>query len=272
MCIRDRSCSLCPQDCRVNRASDQRGACGVGAQSFFAHDFLHLGEDEQLVPTYAVFLGGCTMHCLYCRKWRLLLEPDNGMPLDANFPPRVANAESAGARSLKFLGGTPEPHLPNLLSALRTLNSPLPIIWESSMFLSEQCLRLALGTVDLFLANLRYGSDDCAFALSGVRNYVETARQATLRAAAYVPVLIRHLVLPGHLDCCTAPTLTWAAQHLWSPKRPRRPGDFPREAFQLLFQYVPHHRVFDHPELGLSRRLTPEERQQAQQILQEAFA
>ena len=255
-----RACALCPNECRVDRASGERGKCGVGADSFFAHDFLHLGEDEQLVPTYAVFLGGCTMHCLYCRKWRLLEEPEAGTRLDSDFPARVRNATKSGARSIKFLGGTPEPHLPNLLAALRELDSPLPVIWESSMYISDACLRLAAGTVDLFLANLRYGRDECASALSGVRNYFQAACEATLKAATHAPVLIRHLVLPGHLDCCTAPIVAWAARH------------FRRESFQLLFQYVPHYRVFDHPELGLARRLTGEERDRAQHLFEEAFA
>ena len=35
-----------------------------------------------------------------------------------------------------------------------------------------------------------------------------------LLARANGEMIIRHLVLPGHLDCCTRPALTWISENL----------------------------------------------------------
>jgi len=253
-------CRLCPWECEADRAWGAKGPCGVGDVSYFAHDFLHLGEQPDLVPAHTFFLGGCTMRCLYCRKWQVIENPEAGFRLLDRFSARVEQAVREGARSLKWLGGTPEPHLPDILAALGSLRVNLPVMWESTMYISREGLALAEGTVDLFLANLRYGSDRCALALSGVTGYLRASRQATLAAAAHTAVLIRHLVLPGHLDCCTRPVLEWAAAH------------FPAERVELLLQYVPHYQAFAHPELAIHRRLSTAERERARALYEEVFA
>lgn len=243
-------CRLCPHECGVNRAAGEVGECGVSADAHVAAEMVHLGEVPDLAPAWTVFLSGCTMRCCYCRKWELIERPNGGRVLKPEwFAAAAERAVREGARTMKLLGGTPEPHVAALLRALRETNVPLPVMWESTMFISPQCLRLIEGTVDLFIANLRYGNDTCARELSGVRDYVAPALDALRDVMQWTDVIVRHLVLPGHVECCTrllAEMLEEVA---------------PEVELTLLMQYVPLWRAAEHP--PLNRRLTDEERDAA---------
>jgi putative pyruvate formate lyase activating enzyme len=48
----------------------------------------------------------------------------------------------------------------------------------------------------------------------GAVDYSEVARANILVAVGQGEVIIRHLLLPGHWDCCFVPTLAWIAEHV----------------------------------------------------------
>jgi len=240
-------CRLCPHECGVDRTAGGRGFCGVGPRAQIGAQMVHLGELPDLVPAYSVFLSGCTMRCVYCRKPDLLERPEEGEVLEpAAFAREVEEGAARGARTLKLLGGTPEPSVHALLQALRQLRTPLPLVWESTMFIAPQCLRLLRGVVDLFVANVRYGNDTCARELSGIDRYVTPAMEALREVSRWSDVTLRHLILPGHVECCTMPLAAMLEELL------------PDVELVLLDQYRPFWRAFEHP--TLSRRLSDDER------------
>jgi putative pyruvate formate lyase activating enzyme len=93
------------------------------------------------------------------------------------------------------------------------------------------------GVVDLYLTDLKYGNDDCARRLSGVRDYTRIVFRNHLLAASQCEVIVRHLMLPGHLECCTLPVLDWLSDHL------------PGAPVNIMAQYHPEHRAAEFPEL-----------------------
>jgi putative pyruvate formate lyase activating enzyme len=68
-------------------------------------------------------------------------------------------------------------------------------------------------------------------------------------------VMVRHLVLPGHLECCTRPIMEWVSRNM--------PGVY----FNLMFQYRPEYRASLFA--GIDRRLTEEERLRAKALAAE---
>jgi putative pyruvate formate lyase activating enzyme len=70
------------------------------------------------------------------------------------------------------------------------------------------------GQVDVCLADLKCGNSRCAAALLDAGDYVEVARDNLRRANEHTDLIVRHLILPGHWDCCTRPTLQWLAVEL----------------------------------------------------------
>jgi len=112
--------------------------------------------------------------------------------------------------------------LPALLAALRECPDPLPIVWNCNGLLCAQAAELLDGLVATWVIDWKFGHPDCAARLAGVRGFdyaaeIERSFQIAERpvALAELPVLIvRHLLMPGHLECCTQPVLRELARRL----------------------------------------------------------
>ncbi len=244
------SCRLCERRCGANRRQGESGFCGVRERSRLASEFLHLGEEPELVPSHTLFFCGCTFRCAYCQNWDFALDPKAGAPVDpADLAVRIAEASTQGSRNANFVGGNPDPHLHTILDIVRRLDATcahLPLVWNSNMYLSAEAMDLTAGVMDVYLADFRYGDDECAERYSEVRDYFAVVSRNFLIAARQGELMVRQLVLPGHLDCCTRPILRWLADNL--------PGVY----LNLMFQYRPEYRASLWP--GMERRLTAEEK------------
>jgi putative pyruvate formate lyase activating enzyme len=117
------------------------------------------------------------------------------------------------------------------------------------MYTSLEAMKLLEGIIDLYLADFRYGNDECARKYSDVKNYWQIITRNFELAYDTADVILRQLVLPGHLDCCAKPIMKWVSQKM------------PDVYFNLMFQYHPCYRASLYPEID--RRLTPEERERA---------
>ncbi|MDI6643345.1 MAG: hypothetical protein QMD95_04795, partial [Candidatus Hodarchaeaceae archaeon] len=74
-----KSCHFCERRCGVDRTAGGRGVCGVGEKSRIASEFMHHGEEPELVPSYTIFFNGCTFKCQYCQNWDISQFPEAGV-------------------------------------------------------------------------------------------------------------------------------------------------------------------------------------------------
>jgi len=251
-------CVFCRRRCEIDRTAGDVGFCGVGSEGVVASEFLHLGEEPELVPSHTIFFRGCTMRCAYCQNWDLL--PADGRGASASttaLAELVRTRAEQGAINVNWVGGDPTPNLHTVLGTLTHMEVPLPQVLNSNMYYSGETMELLEGAVDVYLADMRYGNDDCASRLSSAPGYRETVTRNFLHANRTADVLVRHLVLPGHLECCTRPVVEWCAEHLG-----------PQVRFNLMFQYHPEYRAGEHPEIN--RRLTHDERVHALELCEDA--
>ena len=246
-------CVCCERRCGADRAAGETGYCGVAGESRYSSDFLHMGEEVELVPSHTIFFSGCTFRCVYCQNWDIAMHPASGRPAEPRMLAAVLQEGiSQGSRNANFVGGNPDPNLHTILETILLLGESgrfLPMVWNSNMYTSIEAMRLLEGVMDVYLGDFRYGNDECARQLSDVENYLEVVQRNFLFAWESAEVMIRHLVLPGHLDCCTRPVMEWVAANM--------PGAY----FNLMFQYRPEYRAGLYP--SIDRRLTPEERRRA---------
>ena len=197
-----RSCKFCERRCGVNRSVGQRGVCGVGVKPRIASEFMHYGEEPELVPSYTIFFNGCTFKCVFCQNWDISQYPDGGTAAE----PRalallVKGARRAGARNVNWVGGDPTPNLHAVLETLRACDTNIPSVWNSNMYLSEVGMWLLAGTQDVYLTDFKYGNDRCAERLSKVKRYFEVVSRNHLLAHQDAELIIRHLVMPNHVEC-----------------------------------------------------------------------
>jgi putative pyruvate formate lyase activating enzyme len=246
-------CQLCEHRCRTLREKGRSGKCGVLESRITAH-FPHYGEERPLVPSYTVFFAGCNLRCLYCQNWDISTDPDAGeiIPpfklarlIEARGLTPLGAAACQGIRNVNWVGGDPIPHLPYVLRVLRDLDLDVPQVWNSNMYMTEEALNVLEGTMDVFLTDLKYGNNRCAVQLSSAPRYWEVVTRNHCQAARQGEMIIRHLMLPGHMECCTVPILEWIAENL------------PQVAVNIMDQYRPEHRAKSFP--GLDRGIRPAE-------------
>ncbi|MHB1455452.1 MAG: radical SAM protein [Armatimonadota bacterium] len=246
-------CILCERRCGINRRSGEIGYCGTSDASFCFFEQILWGEEEPLIPSHEVFLSGCNMRCRTCYSWDAIVNPSLGTQFT---PESLAGTidlrKSEGAVNVNLIGGEPTVHIPNILKALRSVTKPTAVVWNSNFFMSEESMKLLDGVVDLYAGDFRFGNDDCAKRIADTSAYFETAARNFQLASESGDVIIRHLLLPGHVECCFKPVAEWAAEHL------------PDVPFNLMFQYIPCAAALDDP--ALCRTITSEEAAQASEI------
>jgi len=237
-------CRLCERACNKDRVHGEKGYCGV-AGTRISSDFLHMGEEPDLVPSYTVFFAGCTFNCVFCQNWDISTHPDVGIEVSpAEMARKIglrasANGRKYGrARNVNWVGGEPTPNLPYILGVLGICGANLPQVWNSNMYMSKEAMSLLDGIVDVYLTDFKYGNDKCATRLSNAPDYMRIVRRNHLMARFSGEMIIRHLVLPKHVDCCTRPVLSWIADNLKDVK------------VNVMAQYRPEYRARDFPEIA----------------------
>ena len=97
---------------------------------------------------------------------------------------------------------------------MKLCNENIPLIWNSNFYMSKHVMNLLDGFVDLFLSDFKYGPGKCAEKLSKIPNYWNTVTRNHKIAKNSGNMIIRHLVLPGHVECCSKPVLKWISENL----------------------------------------------------------
>ncbi|MFW6305728.1 MAG: radical SAM protein, partial [Candidatus Saliniplasma sp.] len=103
-----------------------------------------------------------------------------------------------------------------ILEVLSHMDSHLPQIWNSNMYLSKDGMNLLAKLMDVYLTDFKYGNDECAERLSGIKNYTDIVKRNHKIAEKTGDLIIRHLVLPNHIECCTIPLMEWIDEELSS--------------------------------------------------------
>ena len=248
-----RECHMCERRCGADRTAGKTGYCGVGATSRVASIFLHFGEEPELVPSHTIFFSGCTFRCVYCQNWDIAMDARTGSPADpAHLAEALRHGMRQGSRNANFVGGNPDPNLHTILETIVCLGDDgknLPMVWNSNMYTSLEAMRLLEGVMDVYLADFRYGNDECARKYSDVERYFEVVSRNFSIAYRQGEVMLRQLLLPGHLHCCTERIMEWVAENM------------PDVYFNLMFQYRPEYKAALYPEMN--RRLSGEEKREA---------
>jgi putative pyruvate formate lyase activating enzyme len=240
-------CDLCGRECGVNRYRET-GECGLREKAYCSSPFVHICEESPINPAASLKIFGCGMKCIYCQAYEHIEGWQVNPEIIELNQKTWEMVEWQKANSFEFVGGNPTESIPSILEFLSHAPEDfnLPIVWNDNLYGSEKAYRLLDGVVDVYLADFKYGNDECARKLSGVEKYWEIATAGLKRMMVQkARIVARILVLPGHIGCCHKRVLEWLSQfraRVW---------------ISLLDQFIPEYKAVGHSELG--RMVTNEE-------------
>lgn len=248
------NCKLCPRKCGVDRTKGEKGYCNMPDKPILAKAMIHMGEEPPIIGqngTGAVFFSGCTLGCVYCQNIDI---SRHGKGIESKDLRRTFEfLIEKGAETLDLV--TPSHFLPHIIEALYP-KLPVPVVYNCGGYESVDSLKALEGLVDVYLPDMKYSNNDLAMKLSKCKDYFETAQAAITEMFRQTGkyqiendilkkgVLIRHLVLPGHIDNSLG-VIDWIGDTF-------RSDDI---LLSLMSQYVPSSRL---PE-PFNRRITEEE-------------
>lgn len=252
------NCHFCTRRCEINRSKGELGYCRCGTEITVSSIFEHMGEEPELVPSGTIFTMGCTLRCRHCQNWTISQWIEKGEVYKPEaLAKEVEQLRMHGCRNANLVGGEPTPWLEQWLETFNHVNKNVPVVWNSNSYYSPETAQILAGFVDIYLLDFKYGPDGCAERVSDAPDYWEACTRNHLDAKKYGELIIRILVLPSHLKCCTKPVINWIAEKLGTDTR-----------VNVMFQYRPEWRAHEIPELR--RRLTRHEKKRAIQLAKEA--
>ncbi len=245
------SCYLCERNCRIDRLHGKWGHCKAPNHLLISSEFLHYGEEFFFTPSHTIFFMGCSFHCQFCQNWTISQWFETEYEIS---PKELAKTikvrQQQGSRNVNFVGGEPTPYLLWILKTLKEMKKlkvNLPIVWNSNFYMSEETMKILNEVVDVFLSDFKYANNECAWKLSKVKKYFDVVSRNHLLADG--EIVIRHLILPERVKCCTFPVLEWIAKNLGN-----------RCIVNLMDQYTPHYNVLkDEKYADMRRRITSAE-------------
>jgi len=221
-------CRFCAHDCGVNRLAGETGLCHAGAKARFFSAQVEVSDELELIPTFAVALSGCDLRCDFCITGASSWNPRAGAGFDAGAMAAQARmALQGGARTVMVLGGEPTIHLPAALEFVSLLPETAKLIWKTNAHASVPARELLNGMFDVWLADFKFGNDACARRLAKIPDYNRVVQENLLWADEHSELIVRHLLMPGHVECCWQPVAQWLAANLPGVKVNLRAGFWP---------------------------------------------
>ncbi len=267
-----RGCTVCPQNCPVDRTRGKTGACHSGVDVIIGSWNVHRREEPPISGTRGagtIFFGGCQARCSYCQNF-WLSQMGNGLRVSyQRLADMMLSLQRKGCHNLDLV--TPTHFVPQILKALEVAASKglcIPLVYNCAGYEHIHTLRLLDGVVDIYLPDAKYASNQEALRTSKMHHYVEFNRAALKEMYRQVGgleldgegiarrgLIVRHLVMPGG-QAGTREVLTWIANEVGTDI-----------GLSVMDQYFPAYKALNDP--VLNRRLTWSEYREALDIVDE---
>ena len=263
------ACDICPRECGVNRIEGKVGKCNSGSSPIISSFCAHHGEEPVLSGTRgsgAIFFGNCNMRCVYCQNYQISQSPE--IQKNNEISPRILAErmlylqDELHSHNINLV--TPSHFVPQIVRALVEavpMGLRLPLVYNTSSYDSLKTLKELDGVISIYLADIRYASNELARKYSRARNYVDNARAAISEMQRQVGdlivdadgiaqrgLIIRHLVFPDRI-AGSEESLRWLVEEV-----------SPHVTVSIMSQYYPAHRADKFQELN--RKILPQEYQE----------
>jgi len=208
-------CMLCPRKCGVNRNKGELGYCRASNKIKIGGYHLHMWEEPILTGekgSGTIFFSYCNLGCVYCQNYDISFNNIGEEITVERFKDICLELQSMGATNINLV--TPTHYIPLIKEGLLLAKKEglrLPIVYNTSSYECVESLKQLEGLIDIYLPDFKY-FDNSLGKYSKVSNYFEVASSAIeemyreIGSPKYEDgilksgIIIRHLVLPGHID------------------------------------------------------------------------
>lgn len=253
-----KNCTLCPRNCRVDRTSGIVGYCGMTSDVKAALASVHMWEEPPISGTNGsgtIFFSGCNLRCVFCQNYDISSE-NFGKSITADRLAEIMlERQAAGVHNINLVTGVH--FVPSIIDAVQKAKENglnIPVVYNSGGYESVETIKMLEGTVDIYLPDIKYYSEELSTKYSKAPDYFQRASESIKEMYCQTRtnifdengllkkgVIIRHLVLPSCKND-SYKILDWIKSEI---------GD---EAYvSILNQYVPVYRATDYKEIN--RRL-----------------
>jgi putative pyruvate formate lyase activating enzyme len=210
------SCELCPRNCHENRLVDGTGICKTGRYARVDSYFPHMGEENCLRGwrgSGTIFFSRCNLRCQFCQNFQIS-HIGNGYETPApHLAEMMLALQEAGCHNINLV--TPDHVVPQILEALLLAVAGglrLPLVYNTSSYVSMETLQLLDGVVDIYLPDFKIWDPGLALKYLAAKDYPQVTRRAIKEMYRQVGalkldedglarrgVLVRHLVMPRNV-------------------------------------------------------------------------
>jgi putative pyruvate formate lyase activating enzyme len=257
-------CECCPRKCRVNRLEGEVGFCRIRASTQVSHTGLHFGEEPPISGTKGsgtVFFAGCNLRCVFCQNYQISQEFQQGHTRTLTtdeLASEMLRLQDEGAHNINFVSPSHVVfQMADAIKAAKGKGLVVPVVYNSNGYDSVDTLRQIRGLVDIYLPDIKYLENGLGKQFSAVDDYADIVPKVLREMLDQVGhletddegiavrgLLVRHLVLPNHLDNSRR------CLHFLA--------DLSADTFvSIMSQYSPQYKACDYP--GINRTLTEDE-------------
>jgi putative pyruvate formate lyase activating enzyme len=260
------NCSICPNNCEVNRLDNEEGECRASDEILVSSVGPHYGEEPPLVGKFGsgtIFLTSCNLDCVFCQNYDISHNKRGEVLTVSELADAMLALQDRGCHNINFV--TPTHFTPQIVSSLILAiegGLEIPLVYNCGGFESVDTLKLLDGIFDIYMPDIKYSDNETAKEYSGISNYWDVVKAALIEmkrqtgilklsggGVARRGLLIRHLVLPNQL-AGTRQVLDFIA------------GEISVDSYvNIMDQYRPAYTAYKYPDIN--RSITIEEYNEA---------
>ena len=207
-------CMLCPRNCETDRRVS-KGYCGEGNIIKAARASLHMWEEPCISGeegSGTVFFSGCSLKCVYCQNKSISIGKIGKEISVDRLAEIFLELQSKKANNINLVTG--DHFIPQIIEAIKKAKNNglhIPIVFNTSSYISVDTVKALRGYVDIFLADFKYWESETGQKYSNAPDYPEAAKAAIEQMAEQTGeplydsrgmmkkgVIVRHMILPGY--------------------------------------------------------------------------
>ena len=214
-------CTLCPRECYADRFKAGTGYCKTDNGFNIASICIHRGEEPVISGTRGIcniFFSGCNLKCIYCQNHEISRFDSSSMNSGIKPENVLDRIEAILLKGITTVGFVSPSHvIPQVKAIIKGLNARghKPItVYNTNSYDKAEVIRSLSGLIDVYLPDYKYVSKAVSTDFSDSADYPQIALKAikemyfqkgsTLTVdesgQAENGMVIRHLVLPGHIE------------------------------------------------------------------------